>query len=72
MKPEIRLIGEDGNIFNLLGVARRRFRELARTDPNGEYSDWPVVYKEFMSRVTTSKSYDEALGVFGDYFTIVD
>ncbi len=67
IKPTLELIGQDGNIFNLLGAARRRFKELKKEEPD---KDWDNTNKVFMERVTTSESYDEAMSIFQEYFSI--
>jgi hypothetical protein len=67
MKPTIKLLGEDGNIFNLLGIAKRRFRELNREDPN---AGWDDKWKEFLDKVQSSEDYSLALAVFMDYFDV--
>ena len=60
-KPKCKLIGENGNIFNLLGIA-------ARTLQTKGYSDRA---EEMSTKVFASKSYYEALAVIGDYVEIV-
>lgn len=59
-KPKCPLIGANGNIFNLLGMASRTLRE------NGMREE----AKEMQSRVTISGSYSEALNVIGEYVEI--
>lgn len=60
-KPECKLIGEDGNIFNLLAITRKT---LLR---NNMYSE----SIEVVCRVTSSESYDEALRIIGEYVEII-
>jgi hypothetical protein len=59
-KPDCELIGEDGNIFNLLGIASRTLKRNGMRDEAKEMND----------RVLNSGSYDEALGIIGDYVNI--
>ncbi len=59
-KPDCQLIGEDGNIFNLIGKASRALKS------SGMYDE----AKEMSNRVTTSGSYDEALHIIGEYVNI--
>ncbi len=66
-KPTLKIIGEDGNIFNLLAIARRRFRELNREDPD---AGWMETWEEFVTGVESSESYDAALVVFMEYFDV--
>jgi hypothetical protein len=67
VKPTIKLLGEDGNIFNLLGIAKRRFRELNREDPDAGWND---KWEEFLNKVQESKDYSLALAVFMEYFEV--
>ena len=60
IKPKCRLIGEDGNIYNLMGIA---FRTLRR---NG----MELEAKEMIMRIENSKNYYEALNVIQDYVEV--
>lgn len=55
MKPHAPIIGADGNIFNILGIASRTL-ESNGIDPT-----------EMKQRVMSSKSYTEALAVILEY-----
>ena len=59
-KPDCPLIGQDGNIFNLMGIASRTLRQ------NG----MPDQAKEMCERIHASGSYYEALNIIGDYVNI--
>lgn len=59
-KPDCALIGQDGNIFNLMGIASRTLKENGLGDQA----------KEMRERITSSGSYDEALGIIGEYVNI--
>ena len=59
-KPKCALIGEDGNIFNLMGIASRTLKN------NGLREE----AKEMCDRITSSGSYHEALGIIGEYVDI--
>ena len=59
-KPKCALIGEDGNIFNLMGIASRTLKN------NGQKAE----AKEMCDRITSSGSYHEALGIIGEYVDI--
>lgn len=59
-KPDCKLIGEDGNIFHLMGIAARTLRR----------NDMPNEAKEMCARIYTSGSYDEALGIISEYVNI--
>ena len=61
-KPDCPLIGQDGNIFALVGIAVRTLRENDMRDKAKEMSD----------RVFASESYDEALCIIGEYVNITD
>lgn len=59
-KPDCALIGEDGNIFNLVGLAARTLRENGLT----------VEASEMTKRIYASDNYDNALGIIGEYVNI--
>ena len=56
-KPIAPLIGANGNIFNLLSIARNSL--IANNKPNDALEMW--------NRVTNSKSYNDALRIIEDY-----
>lgn len=60
-KPKCKLIGEDGNIFNLMAIASRT---LKKAELNKEA-------EEMIKRVTNSKSYIQALAIISEYVEIV-
>ena len=59
-KPDCALIGQDGNIFNLLGIAARTLRRSGMAEQAKEMSDC----------VFASGSYGEALCIIGEYVNI--
>lgn len=60
-KPDCPLIGQDGNIFNLMGIASRTLRRNGLSEQASE----------MCSRITeTAGSYSEALGIIGEYVNI--
>ena len=61
-KPDCALIGQDGNIYNLVGIAARTLREHGQKEQASE----------MMDRVVSSGSYDEALCIIGEYVNITD
>lgn len=61
LKPDCPLIGQDGNIFNLMGIAARTLRRSGMADQA----------TEMCSRIHESAgSYYEALGIIGEYVNI--
>lgn len=57
-KPKCKLLGEDGNIYNLMGIASRTLKK------NGLEEE----AKEMFNKITTeAKSYEEALCILTDY-----
>lgn len=61
-KPKCKLIGEDGNIFNLMGIASRTLKENGLKNKAEEMCD----------KITkTAKSYEEALMIISDYVEII-
>ena len=59
-KHDCKLIGEDGNIFNLMARASRTLRENELFEEAAEMCE----------RITSSGSYDEALCIIGEYVNI--
>ena len=59
-KPDCKLIGEDGNIYNLMGLAARTLRKNGLTEQATEMTE----------RITACGSYDEALCIIGEYVNI--
>lgn len=62
VKPDCPLVGADGNIFNLMGIASRTLKQNGMKDEAHEMCD----------RITKSGSYSEALGIIGEYVNITD
>lgn len=60
-KPRCKLIGEDGNIFNLMGIASRTLKKAGMKDKADE----------MVKRIMESGSYNEALAVISEYVEIV-
>lgn len=60
MKPKCKLIGEDGNIFNLLGKAANALRR----------AEMRSVVKKMQERVFACESYDEALTIIMEYVEV--
>ena len=56
-KPDCPLIGQDGNIFNLMGIASRTLKQNGLADQA----------KEVCDRIRESGDYYKALGVIGEY-----
>lgn len=59
-KPSCRLIGEDGNIFNLVGCASKALKR------EGLYHE----AKEMTTKIFASNSYDEALSIICEYVEV--
>lgn len=59
-KPKCPLIGQNGNIFNLMGIASRTLKRNGMSNES----------KEMYSRITSSGSYDEALSIIDEYVEI--
>lgn len=62
VKPRCALIGQDGNIFNLVGIASRTLKRNGMQEES----------KEMSNRVFNSHSYNEALCIIGEYVEITD
>lgn len=59
-KPVAVMIGQDGNVFNLVGIASRVLKKNGMGDKA----------KEMQEKVFKAGSYDEALMIMGDYVDI--
>jgi len=59
-KPVVKLIGENGNIFNLVGIATKALKTAGLKDKADELT----------KRIFNSRSYDEALVIIGEYCEI--
>ncbi len=59
-KPDCPLIGENGNIFNLVGIAAKTLRRNGLSEEASEMTN----------KVFASGSYEEALGIIGEYVNI--
>lgn len=59
-KPICKLIGQDGNIFNLIGLARKTLKNKGMTTEAVEMSE----------RCFSAKSYDEALYIIMEYVEV--
>lgn len=57
IKPKLKLLGHDGNVFSILGDASRLLKQ------NGQ----PEAAKEMFDRVTSSQSYEQALAIISEY-----
>ena len=60
-KPVAKLIGDDGNIFNLMAIASKALKDAGQK----EQAD------EMLKRITKeSKSYWEAIAIISDYVEV--
>lgn len=56
-KPKVKLVGQDGNVFNLLGICSRALSKAGMHEQA----------KEMKRKVWESSSYDEALSIMMEY-----
>lgn len=61
-KPDAPLIGANGNIFNLLGIASRTLKAVGMRNQAGE----------MFERASASGSYEEALSIIGEYVNFIE
>jgi hypothetical protein len=59
-KPACKLIGEDGNVFAIIGNVSRTLKRAGQRDKA----------KEWVERATSCHSYDEVLNLIGEYVEI--
>lgn len=57
LRPKMQLIGQDGNIFAIMGRASRLLKDIGQSDKA----------KEMCGRVMASKSYNAALAIVSEY-----
>ena len=60
VKPDCPLIGADGNVFNLIAIARKTLQQHDMLEES----------REMTERIQQSYSYDEALSIIGEYVNI--
>jgi hypothetical protein len=56
-KPKVHLVGQDGNVFNLLGICIRALKKAGQSEES----------QELKNRVFGCGSYDEALAIMLEY-----
>lgn len=56
-KPTVQLVGEDGNVFNIIGLVSRALKKAGQ----------PEQAKEFTARAFQARSYDEVLRLTFEY-----
>jgi hypothetical protein len=56
-KPKVKLVGKDGNVFNLIGICQAALRKAGQ----------PENAKEMAEKIYASNSYDAALGIMCEY-----
>jgi len=56
-KPKVKLTGENGNVFNLIGICSRTLKNAGQKEKA----------KEMSEKVFKCGSYSEALGIMMDY-----
>ena len=59
-KPDCEIIGQNGNIYNLMGIAYRTLRENSMEEQA----------KKMFERVTNCNNYYKALAIIGEYVNI--
>lgn len=59
-KPKIKLINEDSNIFNLMGIASKALKNANQHDKA----------KEMVGKIFSCDNYSKALGIIGEYCEI--
>lgn len=57
----VKLIGEDGNVFNLIGIVSKALKKAGEKN----------LADEFVKEVTSSGSYEEALCVIMNYVHVM-
>jgi len=60
MKPECKLIGQDGNVFNLIGLASKALKRAGLKDQADEMT----------KKCFQASSYDDALAIIMEYVEV--
>lgn len=60
LKPDCPLIGQNGNVFNLMGIASRTLKNHGMSEQA----------EEMRNKIMASGSYEEALNILGEYVNI--
>jgi hypothetical protein len=63
-KPDCKLAGENGNILNLIGIAKEKLKRNGMREKGNELVNRIVIQEE-------AKSYDEVLTIIGEYINII-
>ena len=56
-KPRVKLVGENGNVFNLMGICSRALKDVGMKEES----------KEMCNKIFNCGSYDESLAIMMDY-----
>ncbi len=59
-KPAVKLIGEDGNVFLIIGRVTKALKRVGQKERA----------QEFATRAMSSGSYDEVLGLLDEYVEV--
>ena len=59
-KPKVKLSGEDGNVFNLIGICKRALVNIGERE----------IANKMVIECVSSGSYEEALGVMSKYVDV--
>lgn len=57
----IKLLGEDGNIFMIMGKCRKQMKQMGAS---------PLEIQAFQNQVSSSENYDQALQVVMEWFEV--
>ncbi|MBP2028856.1 hypothetical protein J2Z35_002694 [Acetoanaerobium pronyense] len=60
LKPKCNLVGKDGNIFNLMGIASNALKKAGLKEEA----------KEMKDKIMNSKSYDQAIRIIMEYVDV--
>lgn len=60
-KPKVKLIGEDSNVFYLMGICSKALKNAGQAEKA----------KEMSQKIMASESYNEALNIMQEYCDVV-
>jgi len=65
MKPECKLVGENGNVFNLIAIVRKTLRD------QGLERELKLFHEELLTVIDNGGTYDDVLCLFMKYVEVV-
>lgn len=65
MKPECKLIGANGNVFNLIAIVRKTLRDEGLED------ELKLFHEELLTLIDNGGTYDDVLNLFNEFVEVI-